>query len=198
MSHPKQSIGDARARETRWTGLMLAGLDGDAAAYRTLLEDLTPMLRTMARGGLARAGLGNADVEDVVQEILLAIHLKRGTWMRDQPFAPWANAIARHKLIDAMRRRGRRAETPIDDLIEILPDATPQPEKSASELSRIVMRLEGREQDVVQSISLDGKSIRDTAARLMISEGAVRVALHRGLKRLAKLYRDDDMAEQSP
>ena len=62
----------------------------------------------MARGAFSRAGVGDADVEDAVQETLLAIHLKRHTWDPEQPLAPWVYAIARHKVVDALRRRGRR------------------------------------------------------------------------------------------
>ena len=120
-------------------------------------------------GGLARAGIGNADAEDVVQEILLAIHLKRQTWMQDQPFLPWLNAITRHKLIDVLRRRGRRAEVPIDGLIEILPDEPPAPETAHSELNKLVSHLEGKQQAVVSSIWLDGQSIRDSATKLGMS-----------------------------
>jgi DNA-directed RNA polymerase specialized sigma24 family protein len=47
---------------------------------------------------------------------------------------------------------------------------------------------------VVSSISLDGNSIKDTAAKLGMSEGAVRVAFHRGLKKLAELYREGGAA----
>jgi RNA polymerase sigma-70 factor (ECF subfamily) len=141
-----------------------------------------------------RAGIGNADAEDVVQEILLAIHLKRQTWMQDQPFLPWLNAIARHKLIDVMRRRGRRGEVPIEGLIEILPDEPPAPETSHSELNKLVSRLDGKQRSVVSSISLDGNSIKDAAAKLGMSEGAVRVAFHRGLKKLAELYREESAA----
>jgi RNA polymerase sigma-70 factor (ECF subfamily) len=177
-----------------WAQLMRSGLAGNEADYRALLEAIVPRLRKFAAGGLARAGIGNADMEDVVQEILLAIHLKRQTWMQDQPFLPWLNAIARHKLIDVMRRRGRRGEVPIEGLIEILPDAAPEPESSQSELNKLVSRLEGKQQAVVSSISLDGKSIKDTASRLGMSEGAVRVAFHRGLKKLAALYREGGAA----
>lgn len=166
---------------------MRAGLDGDEAAYRRLLQALAPQIRAMARRRLA--GLGSADVEDVVQETLLAIHLKRHTWRRDEPLRPWLNAIARHKLIDAMRRRGRRGEVPIDDLADVLPDSTPPAETSQGELGRLVGRLEGRQRDVVRAISLDGESISDAAAKYSMSEGAVRVALHRGLRKLATLYR---------
>ncbi len=170
---------------------MRAGLAGDANAYRRLLEALAPRLRKFAAGGFSRAGTGNADVEDVVQEILLAIHLKRQTWMTDQPFLPWLNAITRHKLIDVLRRRGRRGEVPIEGLIEILPDETAVPETSHSELTRLVARLDGKQQSVVAAIALDGDSIRDTASRLHMSEGAVRVTFHRGLKKLGTLFREE-------
>ncbi|HEX4533608.1 MAG TPA: sigma-70 family RNA polymerase sigma factor [Rhizomicrobium sp.] len=178
-------------REAEWSGWMRAGLAGDTAAYRRLLEAVAPVLRMTAKRGLERAGLGNADAEDVVQEILLAIHLKRQTWMQDQPFGPWLNAIARHKLIDVMRRRGRRAETPIDNLIEILPAPAEEASASHDELERMVSRLDGKQRDVVTAVSLEGASAREAARKLNMSEGAVRVALHRGLQKLAMLYRSD-------
>ena len=129
MSQPN-SQQEMSAREAQWADWMRAGLDGDGEAHRRLLEALAPALRRIASLGLRRAGLGNADVEDVVQEILLAIHLKRHTWLRDQPFSPWLHAVARYKLIDTMRRRGRRGEVPIDDLIEVLPDQAPAVDRS--------------------------------------------------------------------
>jgi RNA polymerase sigma factor (sigma-70 family) len=180
--------------EAQWANWMRAGLAGDEAAYRQLLEAIVPRLRKFAAGGLARAGIGNSDAEDVVQEILLAIHLKRQTWMQDQPFLPWLNAISRHKLIDVLRRRGRRGEVPIEGLIEILPDESAAPETSQSELTRLVGRLDGKQQAIISAISLDGASIRDTAAKLGMSEVAVRVSFHRGLKKLAALYREGSAA----
>src|SRR5262249_33223887 len=130
------------------------------------------------------------DAEDVVQEVLLAIHLKRHTWMRDQPFSPWLNAIARHKVIDVLRKRGRRGEFPIDGLEDVLPAPSEDEGTSKSELERLVGRLDGRSHAIVSAISLDGKSISDVANAQNMSEGAVRVALHRGLKKLASLYRE--------
>lgn len=194
MSAANKPDGAGATPERAWAELMRKGLAGDQAAYRQLLEAIAPRLRKFAANGLARAGIGNADAEDVVQEILLAIHLKRQTWMQDQPFLPWLNAIARHKLIDVMRRRGRRGEVPIEGLIEILPDEPPAPETSHSEMNKLVSRLDGRQQSVVSSISLEGNSIKDTAAKLGMSEGAVRVAFHRGLKKLAQLYREEGAA----
>lgn len=177
-------------REAEWAGWMRAGLDGDSTAYRHLLEAITPYLRGIAYGGLARAGLGDGDGEDVVQEVLLTIHLKRQTWMRDQPFLPWLNAITRYKLIDVMRRNGRRGEVPIDGFLEVLADETEPVDVSHRELVRLTGRLKGRELSAVRAVSLEGKTIGEAAAALGMKEGAVRVALHRGLKRLAGIYRD--------
>src|SRR5688572_870571 len=100
--------------------LMRAAQEGDELAYRRLLSSLVHPLRMLAIRGLARAGLGPADVEDVVQETLLAIHLKRGTWDRNCRISPWITAIARHKLIDAVRRRHGRIEVSIEDLTDSL------------------------------------------------------------------------------
>src|SRR5688572_7699094 len=87
--------------------LMRAANRGDADAYRHVLEKLAPMLRSAARRGFARYGSGPEEVEDIVQETLLALHLKRHTWDERQPLLPWVRAIAHNKLIDSLRRRGR-------------------------------------------------------------------------------------------
>jgi RNA polymerase sigma-70 factor (ECF subfamily) len=166
-------------------GLMRAAMNGDAAAYNRLLTSLAPAIRSVARRGLARAGLGVEEAEDVVQETLLAIHLKRHTWDQSMPLGPWVRAIARNKFIDAMRRRGRRHHVPIDDVVETLAADTGEPTPLPGRLDDHLQSLPDRQQSVVRAISLDGASIRETATKLNMSEGAVRVALHRGLAALS-------------
>jgi RNA polymerase sigma-70 factor (ECF subfamily) len=177
------------AREATWTAWMRSAVDGDQAAYRRLLEALTPVVRSATARGFARAGLGTSDVEDVVQETLLAIHLKRHTWDTSQPLMPWVVTIARNKLIDAMRRRGRRSDLPVDDFAEVLAAPAERDPTEATDIDRLLGGLGDRQRDIVRSITVEEKSIAETASRLMMSEGAVRVALHRGLKALAALYR---------
>ena len=177
----------ARRREETWTEWMRAAIDGDAVAYRRLLEALTPVLRTSAARGFARAGVGAGDVEDVVQETLLAIHLKRHTWDRGQPLMPWVVTIARHKLVDALRRRGRRAEVPVDDFAEVLPAPAERDPTEGRDVDRLLGRLAPRQREVVRAITVEDHSISATAERLGLTEGAVRVTLHRGLKALAAL-----------
>ena len=88
---------------------------GDDEAYRRLLLVAAAWLRAVVRRGLANAGRSTADSEDVVQEVLLAMHLKRNTWDEAQPIEPWVRAIARHKLVDHLRRRGFHDHLDIDD-----------------------------------------------------------------------------------
>lgn len=177
-----------REFEDEWTGLMRSAISGDNAAYYRLLKIITPVLRAAARRGLARAGQPIDQSEDIVQDILLALHLKRHTWDDNAPFAPWLFAIARNKLIDALRRRGRRVFVNIDDFAETLPGEPVAEIPPASEVAAQIQSLPMRQREVLQSIAVEAASIRDTAAKFAMSEGAVRVALHRGLVNLtAKL-----------
>lgn len=177
-------------REAEWAALMRTALGGDRAAYRDLLVALTPVLRVAARQGCLRFGLGIAEAEDVVQETLLALHLKRQTWDSGQPIGPWIRAIARNKLVDALRRHGRRgAEVDIDDLSEVLAAPAEDDGGIRRDVVRHLQALAPGQRNVVQAIAVDGISIRDAAQRLTMTEGAVRVALHRGLATLAQHLR---------
>ncbi len=178
-----------REREDEWTGLMRLAMSGDSAAYHRLLKAVTPVLRAAARRGLARAGQPTDQAEDIVQDILLAVHLKRHTWDANAPFAPWLFAIARNKLIDALRRRGKRIFVNIDDFSETLADQ-PAETASASEVAAQLNTLPARQREVLQSIAVESASIKDTAMKFNMSEGAVRVALHRGLASLTAKLRE--------
>ena len=164
---------------------MRAANRGDAVAYRRLLQAMTPVLRGVVRA--RGASLGPAGCEDVLQEVLLAVHLKRQSWREDQPLRPWLYTIARHKVIDAFRARGTRVDLPIEDFAEVLPAAAgPEPLRDR-DIEALLVRLEPRAAEIVRAFGLNGESVAETAARLDMTEGAVRVALHRALKALARL-----------
>lgn len=168
--------------------LMEQSLLGDCAAYHRLLSLLTPALRRAVRARAESVGL---DAEDVVQEVLLALHLKRNTWVRGTPVAPWVAAIARNKMVDAHRRRGRRPEVSIDSVVDTLRSDGEGSEDRSLDLERAFAGLPPRQRQVLQAVSLEGHSAREAAARLDMSEVAVRVTLHRSLKSLAALFRKD-------
>jgi RNA polymerase sigma-70 factor (ECF subfamily) len=173
------------------SALMRLARRGDDDAYRRLLGDVTVWLRVVVRRGLASAGRSGADCEDIVQETLLAMHLKRDTWDETRPIAPWLRAIARHKLADYLRRRGFTDHVDIDDHADA-PELAVEVDAAASLDSRqMLASLPERQRRVVQEISIEGRRAADVARNLGISEGAVRVTLHRALKALAVLYRRD-------
>jgi RNA polymerase sigma factor (sigma-70 family) len=177
------------AREKDWAAWMRAAMSGDAAAYRQFLAAVTPHLRAMARHRCRALGASEGDAEDIVQEALLAIHLKRGTWDPSRPIGPWIAAIVHNKLIDSLRRRGRHVTVPIEDVIETLGAEDHGDGATSGEIDGLLAQLKVRQREIVKSISINGSSVRETADRLQMTEGAVRVALHRALKTLAALYR---------
>jgi RNA polymerase sigma-70 factor (ECF subfamily) len=181
---------DQVEREATWAQWMRQALAGNERHYRLLLEALASRLRVSVRYRFTRVGCGDLDVEDVVQETLLAIHLKRHTWRIEEPIGPWVAAISRNKLVDVLRRRGRRAELPLDDVAE--PEAE-TPETGADEdVARLLEGLNERQRDIVRLVSIEGHSAREAAVRLGMTEGALRVALHRTLRTLATQLRNEN------
>ena len=169
--------------------LMRAAIAGDEAAYRRVLDRLAVRLRAIVRGGLQRSGRGPAETEDIVQDTLLAIHLKRHTWDQSQPLGPWVRAIAQYKLIDHLRRKGYRDHVDIEDYSDVI--AAPASEEKASlrDATQLLASLPEKQRIIVEGVSIEGRSAREVGDKLGMSEGAVRVALHRALKSLASLYR---------
>lgn len=172
--------------------LMRAATAGDETAYRTFLKAVTPSIRAAARHHLARYGLSAGDAEDVVQDTLLAIHLKRQTWESERPIGPWISAIARNKFIDQMRRRGHRIQVPIEDVAESLAVADAPAGLDGYDIARMLESLNERQRNVVRSLAVEGASVRQTAERLNMTEGAIRVTLHRAVKALSAIYRERD------
>ena len=177
------------SQENDWAVWMRAAMTGDAGAYRQLLVSLAPHLRAVARSRCRSVGAPEGEVEDIVQEVLLTIHLKRGTWDQSRPIGPWVAAITRNKLIDILRQRGRHITVPIEDFMDSLQAEDLTPELSSRDIDTLLGHLKPQQKEVVRSISLNGSSIRETAERLQMTEVAVRVTLHRALKALAVFYR---------
>jgi RNA polymerase sigma-70 factor (ECF subfamily) len=170
--------------EHELASLLRAAVVGDERAYGELLRRVACFVRGFAR---RKSALYGVDLEDVVQETLLTIHVKRHTWRVEAPLTPWIKAIARSKLVDAYRRSRRHVAISIDDVAETL--AQPETDTiSDHEVARALETLTPGQRTVVAAVSADGRSIRETAKSLGMSETAVRVALHRGLTSIARRF----------
>lgn len=173
---------------------MQASLSGDVGAYRELLESLSGFLRGVSRRLCNKYGMASSESEDVVQEVLLTIHLKRHTWDSSRPIGPWVTAITRNKLVDILRQRGRYVRIPIDDVVDVLGVESVHPVADTNSIERMLSSLGNIPQKIVKSIAMEGLSIQQTADRFQMSEVAVRVAFHRALKALAARYNADNEA----
>jgi RNA polymerase sigma-70 factor (ECF subfamily) len=176
------------AQEIELKALMLAGLDGDAASHRGLLDRLSRILRAYYKGKLARIGKGPGEAEDLVQEALMAIHLKRHTYDPAGLLTPWVYAIARYKLIDYLRRtRTSFADVPMDEADTMAAHDDSVAAESTIDLRRLLRRLPEKMRCSIEAVKLEGKTIAEAADRCRISESSVKVNIHRGLKALTAL-----------
>jgi RNA polymerase sigma-70 factor (ECF subfamily) len=176
------------AHEIELKALMLASLDGDATSHRALLDRLSSRLRAYYKGKLARVGRSITEAEDLVQEAVLAIHLKRHTYDPAEPLTPWVHAIARYKLIDFLRRtRASISDVPIDEADTIMAHDDNVDAESTYDVKRLMLRLPEKMRCSIEAVKLDGLSITEAAERCGMSEPGVKVNIHRGLKTLAAL-----------
>lgn len=180
--------------ETELKMLMLATQRGDAAAYRTLLAKLVPHLRAFCKRRVMGAARGADEAEDLVQETLLAVHLKRETFDPDALFTPWLYAIARYKLIDHFRsNKMSRLDVPIDDHQDLMAADDYASTEGTHDIAKLLGRLPQKTRQAIEAVKLEGKSVAETAARYGMSESNVKISIHRGLKALASFIgRDSD------
>lgn len=176
--------------EERLKRLLLSGLDGEAPAYQAFLTETSAHLRAYFRKRLARLP---DDVEDLVQESLLAIHNKRHTYDADQPLTAWVHAIAKYKLVDLLRRRASRdaLTDPIDDEADFFSSADSEAAEARRDLGKLLDQLPDRQRLPIVHTKLEGLSVAEAARLTGMSESAIKVGVHRGLKALAALIRGE-------
>jgi RNA polymerase sigma factor (sigma-70 family) len=168
--------------------LMTASLDGDAAAHRRLLGALVPVLRRY----FGRRTNDGAEVEDLVQDTLIAVHTRRASYDPARPFGPWLYAVARYKLVDAFRKR--RATVSIDGMEELFGDGGFEDAVGARlDVTELLAALPPKQAMAIRATKIDGLSIADVAAREGISESDVKISVHRGLKALEKKLGSDTL-----
>jgi RNA polymerase sigma-70 factor (ECF subfamily) len=169
-------------------GLLLAALGGDAAAYREFLQTLSGHLRAFLRRRLHHLP---DDVEDLVQETLLAVHNQRHTYRPDEPLTAWVYAIARYKLVDLLRARASRdaLNAPLDEEMVIFAASDTEAREAKCDLGGLLATLPERQRVPIELVKLGGLSVAEAAQQTGMSESAIKVGIHRGLKALAARIR---------
>ncbi len=185
-SSNSDTIARLKTGEDRLRGLFVLGLAGDAKAYQAFLKDMSAHLRAFFKRRLASLP---DDIEDLVQETLLALHNQRHTYHSNQPLTAWVHAIARYKLVDLFRARGAREalHEPLEDDLLVFAASDTDASDARRDLGKLLEQLPDKQRLAIQHMKLEGLSVIETAQATGMSESAVKVGVHRGLKALAAL-----------
>ena len=168
-----------------WGALMEAAQNGHGGAYRRLLSDISPWLHRYFRRRLP-----HGDIDDAVQETLLAIHRRRHTFDPRQPFEPWLAAIAKRKWIDQLRGMARRAAEALPDDLAV--GDHEEAVTSASVLARLLEELRPAQSQAITLVKVQGYSIAEASRETGQSSSTVKMNIHRGLARLSALVEKHD------
>lgn len=174
--------------EAKLKALMIASLDGHSRAYQALLRLTAERLRSYYRRRLPGR---EADVEDLVQDTLIAIHRKRESYDRRLPYTAWLHGIARYRLIDFLRREYRRATVPFDDQFDGEDDGAVEAILAEVDVANLLAKLSPKQATAIRMTRLEGLSIREAAQESGQSEPSVKVNIHRGIGRLMAAIRGD-------
>lgn len=165
---------------------MRASQAGDAPAHRALLLHLSVRLRSYFRNRLRRSGAGADDAEDLVQDTLLVLHTKRHTYDGSAPVLAWAYGIARYKLIDHLRLNAKALRmVQIDEVDDLADEDKYEAVDTSRELHRALAALPRHFRLPIEYVKIEGLSIAEAAARIGMSDAAVKIGIHRGMKKLA-------------
>ena len=186
------------AEETRradggrdWSKLMARAQDGDRGAYRALLKDLVPYIRSVAGRRLKES----SDVEDVVQDVLMTVHMVRHAYDPSRPFGPWLLAIANRRIIDRLRRQTREKARKIALSAEYetfsgVPANLDQADFEEAVLGEAIERLPPEQRQAIKMLKLNEMSLREAAAASGRSIAALKAATHRAIRSLRRMLRD--------
>ncbi|AFO47819.1 MULTISPECIES: sigma-70 family RNA polymerase sigma factor [Pseudomonas] len=177
---------ELEAREARLKALLLRGLTGDQLAYQDFLGTLALHVRAFLRSRLSRRP---AEIEDMVQDVLLAVHNARHTYQPQQPLTAWVQAIARYKLADHLRSVSRRdaRHDVLDDDAQLFAVSEVESAEASRDLTKLLKQLPERQRLPIVHVKLEGLSVEETAQLTGLSSSAVKVGIHRGLKALSRL-----------
>ncbi len=168
-------------REQNWARMMTLAQAGDAAIYERLLREISAYVKSLVKRKLHDL----SQVDDLNQDILLAIHKARHTYDSSRPFMPWVHAIIRFRLTDQLRKiyRGKRfEELDLDSDYHETYSEGPAKEGIDASLLDALNHLPEKQRHVVQLLKFEGFSVKEAALETGMSESALKVSAHRAYK----------------
>lgn len=179
--------------EAELSRLMRSSQKGDAVHYAQLLTRIRGMLAKYIENSFTRFGFAaGSGQEDVLQEILLAIHVKRHTYDPEQFFLPWMYAVARYKLIDYLRKnKTLNAALSLESELEHIESLAVLDTTAELDLEKLLEVLSEKQQTVLRLVKVEGLSIEEAARKTGFSESDIKVTVHRAIKTLQEKVKED-------
>jgi RNA polymerase sigma-70 factor, ECF subfamily len=178
--------------QSDWSRLMACAQDGDRDAYRILLTEIEPYIRSIALRYLNRS----ADMEDAVQDVLLTVHAIRQTYDPKRPFGPWLVAIANRRIIDRLRRTTRHWSREVElsaehETFAAEPANLPSENSVGLALVGSIDKLPPDQRDAIRMLKLKEMSLKEASQASGRSVTALKVATHRAIRNLRKLLKGE-------
>ncbi|MFT4823019.1 MAG: RNA polymerase sigma-70 factor (ECF subfamily) [Halioglobus sp.] len=177
------------ADEKRWSALMVSAQAGDEADYRCLLGELSDVIMRYLS---SRIGFHHF-LDDCAQETLIAIHQARHTYDSNRKFRPWLFAIVRHKAIDALRKERSQHNAIASHTALERPEVGAEQLENSIMSGRLVNSLSDPYRQAITLTKIVGLSTAEAAAQLSISEGALKVRIHRAITQLRRMMEADTL-----
>ena len=161
-------------------------------------DDVLPLKDKLYRLAL-RITLNNAEAEDVVQETLIKVWNRRSQWEEIESIEAFALTVCRNLSLDKIKRMGNDHDS-LDDSAHDSPDSSsssnPEEQTMARDQVALVRQLSDRlpekQRSVIQLRDIEGKSYREIATIMCISEEQVKVNLYRARQTIKKKFSETD------
>lgn len=161
---------------------------GDKLVYESVLKEIAPLIRNFIKKFNYRNLI---DVDDLTQEVLLAIHQSSHTYQPDRPFKSWVFAITNYKLKDQLRSIYRRKKLTEVDFLEVENDLFEEVDFDRSDqesLESMLYILNPKQREIVKFLKIEGNSLEEVANKMSMTVAAVKTSAHRAYGNLIEKF----------
>ena len=158
-------------------------------------NDVLPLKNELFRLAL-RITLNEAEAEDVVQETMIKVWNRRAEWGALESVEAYCLTVCRHLALDKAKRAGNRSESlagqpgaePADDSFSADPERAMVLSDTMAIVRRLMDTLPEKQRSVMQLRDIEGKSYKDIAEVMNISQDQVKVTLFRARQAIRQKY----------
>jgi RNA polymerase sigma-70 factor (ECF subfamily) len=166
---------------SKWAALAVSG---DKKAYNQLLTHSIPYIHNVLRGTLS----DQDSIDDVTQEVLLSVHKALKTYSPERAFKPWLYSIIQFRRIDYLRKYYSKKENVTTSMenVEFIEKYVTNNTHAGEykDIEAALNVLPKKQRDVFVLMKIEGYTAKEVANKTGMSVSAVKVSVHRTVKKL--------------